>query len=115
MRRHFLKTAALALLFSSRLLTAQPEQKAIPHAFPLMIEDIKCQITVYQISTPGGKINGQLYSQLKYVSDRWVVSLLGKDPERAFKISNPEIVAAEFAKQKESAGLQALPLEPLLK
>ena len=80
-----------------------------------IVEMDRRKFLIYQIFMPGGKINGHLYGQLNYVSGRWVVALLKKDPEKAFNISNPAVITDEFTKQKESSGLQALPLESLLK
>ena len=83
---------------------------ALDYAY--VIESDRGKFLLYQLSCPGGNITGKSYGQLREVAGRWVNGGASKSFGPSAHLTN---IPEEFAKQKESTGLQALPLEPLLK
>lgn len=71
---------------------------------------------VYRLSTQGGKgIEGKLTSSVKNVDGRWSIGGTEGDPGQKFQRSMLELVPVEFAKLREAASIEPLPLEGLLK
>ncbi|MEO8617353.1 MAG: hypothetical protein ABI600_19630 [Luteolibacter sp.] len=79
-----------------------------------VIESERGKFLFYQIASVDREY-GTFSSQLKNISGKWLQNGDEKDPAQSFKISDLANIPKEFTKQKESVGLQALPLETLLK
>ncbi|HEX7260762.1 MAG TPA: hypothetical protein VF258_03020, partial [Luteolibacter sp.] len=79
-----------------------------------VIESERGKFLFYQIASVEREY-GTISAQLKNISGKWLQNGDEKDPAQSFKISDLANIPQEFAKQKESAGIQPLPLEPLLK
>ena len=80
--------------------------------YAYVIDSDRGKFMLYQLSYPGGKITGDSYGQLMNVAGRWLHVGAAKSFGPSSHLTD---IPKEFTKQKESTGLQALPLEPLLK
>ncbi len=79
-----------------------------------VIESERGKFLFYQLASVDREY-GTMSSQLKNISGKWLQNGDEKDPAQSFEISDLADIPKEFTKQKESAGLQTLPLELLLK
>ena len=79
-----------------------------------VVESDKGKFLLYQFSTQGGEVNGKLYGSLKHVAGRWQLGGTKTKAAQVFQKSMLTVIPEEFAKRKESAGIEVVPLEDLL-